>query len=165
MLANQAGLTIGERGGILCNSRLQTSAPGIYSAGDVCEYDSPIHGGPIRVEHWDVAFNHGKTAALNMLGQATEHTTVPYFWTDLADIEIESVGPAYQWDRVVVRGKPEERSFSAWFVNGSRIAQVASVGRPHDLEVGRDLIARGIELPAESIDAISDTSRDVSTLV
>ncbi|MBJ7348803.1 MAG: FAD-dependent oxidoreductase [Thermoleophilaceae bacterium] len=99
MLAQRAGLAIGERGGILCDVNLQSSVPGIYAAGDVCEYDSPHHEGTVRVEHWDVAFNHGKTAALNMLGQPTPHETVPYFWTDLAGkFEIESVGPAYKWD-------------------------------------------------------------------
>ena len=43
--------------------------PGIYAAGDICEYDSVVHGRPLRVEHWDVAADHGKTAALNMLGR------------------------------------------------------------------------------------------------
>src|SRR5262249_10792913 len=64
-LAQRAGLTLGERGGVRCSSRLRTSVERIYAAGDICEYDSPIHGGaPMRIEHWDVAFNHGKTAAL-----------------------------------------------------------------------------------------------------
>ncbi len=39
-----------------------------------------LHGGPLRIEHWDVAFNHGKTAALNMLGRDVPHETVPYFY-------------------------------------------------------------------------------------
>ncbi len=68
-LAKRAGLEIGERGGVLCSSRLETSAPGIFAAGDIAEYDSPLHDGHVRIEHWDVAFNHGKTAALNMLGR------------------------------------------------------------------------------------------------
>ena len=69
MLARQAGLELGERGGVVCSSRLETSVPGVFAAGDICEYDSAVHGGPMRIEHWDVAFNHGKTAALNMLGR------------------------------------------------------------------------------------------------
>ncbi|MFY9488950.1 MAG: FAD-dependent oxidoreductase [Solirubrobacterales bacterium] len=164
MLGQRAGLTIGEKRGILCDSRLRTSAPGIFAAGDVCEYESAMHGGTIRVEHWDVAFNHGKTAALNMLGQDIEHNVVPYFWTDLADVEIESVGPAYRWDRVIVRGKPLERSFSAWYIDGDRVAQVAGVGRPHDIEVGRELIASRRALSSSMIDGIADVGRDVATL-
>lgn len=164
MLAQGAGLTIGEAGGILCDSRLRTSADDVYAAGDVCEYASTMHGGHIRVEHWDVAFNHGKTVALNMLGQPVEHTVVPYFWTDLADVEIESVGPARSWDRVVMRGNPDERSFSAWYLQAGRVVQVAAVGRPHDIEAGRELIANRRELTSEQVDLLSDVAHDVATL-
>lgn len=165
MLAQGAGLTIGERGGILCDAFLRTSAEDVYAAGDVCEYESVMHGEPIRVEHWDVAFNHGKTVALNMLGRPTEHTVVPYFWTDLADIEIESVGSASDWDRVILRGKPAERAFSAWYLQGDRVVQVAAVGRPHDIEAGRDLIATRRALPADVIERLADTAHDITALL
>ncbi len=68
-LARNAGLELGESGGVRVDSRLQTQVPGLFAGGDIAAYDSVIHGRPIRVEHWDVAFNHGKTAALNMLGR------------------------------------------------------------------------------------------------
>lgn len=165
MLAKQAGLEIGERGGVLCDKHLKTSAPDVYAAGDICEYDSAMHGGHIRLEHWDVAFNHGKTAALNMLGQPTEHTTVPYFWTDMADVEIESVGPAYGWDRTVVRGDVEGSDLSVWYIQGDRVTQVAAVGRSEDIEIGRKLIAGRVELTAEQIDSLADLGSDPSSLV
>src|SRR5450432_2139983 len=61
-LAQRAGLEIGERGGVRCSSRLESSVPGVFAAGDICEYVSVIHeGAPMRIEHWDVAFNQGKT--------------------------------------------------------------------------------------------------------
>jgi len=85
-LAERAGLQIGERGGVRCSSRLESSAPDVFAAGDICEYDSLVHGGtPVRIEHWDVAFNHGKTAALNMLGNDMPHAEVPYFFSVVAD--------------------------------------------------------------------------------
>ena len=74
-LAQRAGLEIGERGGVHCSSRLESSVAGVFAAGDICEYESPMHrGSHMRIEHWDVAFNHGKTAALNMLGMDVAHT-------------------------------------------------------------------------------------------
>ena len=99
-LAQRAGLEIGERGGVLCSSRLESSAPGVFAAGDICEYESVLHGGAaMRIEHWDVAFSHGKTAALNMLGRDVPHDVVPYFYSVLGDWgELEYVGPAYEWD-------------------------------------------------------------------
>ena len=80
-LAKGAGLEIGEAGGVLCSSQLESSVPGIFTAGDICEYDSPIQRRPMRIEHWDVAFNQGKTAGLNMLGRGIEHDVVPYFYS------------------------------------------------------------------------------------
>ena len=69
-----------------------------------------------------------------MLGQDVKHEVVPYFWTDMADVEIESVGPAYGWDRIIVRGSIDDPAFSVWYLQGNRVAQVAAVGRAHDIE-------------------------------
>src|SRR6476646_7997498 len=116
-LAQRAGIDIGERGGVRCGAGLESSVPGIFAAGDICEYDSPVHGGaPMRIEHWDVAFNQGKTAALNMLGQGVEHTEVPYFFSDLGDWGgLEYVGPAFGWDEEIVRGSYDEGEFTTWY--------------------------------------------------
>jgi len=110
MLARAAGLELGDSGGVRVDSRLQTAVPGIYAAGDVAEYHSVVHDGrPLRIEHWDVAFNQGKAAALNMLGADQPYDVVPYFFSDLADwASLEYVGPASDWDLEVVRGSVEE---------------------------------------------------------
>jgi 3-phenylpropionate/trans-cinnamate dioxygenase ferredoxin reductase component len=141
-LAKRAGLEIGERGGVLCSSRLETSAPGVFAAGDIAEYDSPIHGGHVRIEHWDVAFNHGKTAAANMLGGDVPHEVVPYFYSVLADWgELEYVGPAYEWDEEIVRGSYEDASFTTWYLKDGRVVAALTFGRPDDLDAARRLIA------------------------
>jgi 3-phenylpropionate/trans-cinnamate dioxygenase ferredoxin reductase subunit len=141
-LAKRAGLEIGERGGVVCSSRLETSAPGIYAAGDIAEYDSPLHGGRVRIEHWDVAFNHGKTAALNMLGRDVPHDVVPYFYSVLGnDGELEYVGPAYEWDEEIVRGSYEDRDFTTWYLKDGRVLAALTWGRSGDLEHARRLIA------------------------
>ena len=77
-LARGAGLELGETGGIRVDATLQSGIPGVFAAGDVAEYESVIHDGRrIRVEHWDVAFTHGKTVALNMLGKVARTTSCP----------------------------------------------------------------------------------------
>jgi 3-phenylpropionate/trans-cinnamate dioxygenase ferredoxin reductase subunit len=49
-LAQRAGLQIGERGGVRCSSRLESSTSGVFAAGDICEYDSVTHRGePLRI--------------------------------------------------------------------------------------------------------------------
>jgi 3-phenylpropionate/trans-cinnamate dioxygenase ferredoxin reductase subunit len=136
MLAKAAGLEIGEAGGVLCSARLETSVPGIYAAGDMCEYESPLHGRPIRIEHWDVAFNQGKTAALNMLGRGTEHDVVPYFFSDLADwASMEYVGPGS--GDAVIRGSLADGEFTVFYVDDGRVTAALTVGRSDDLEHAR----------------------------
>ena len=160
MLARGAGLELGESGGIKVDTRLQTAVPGIYAAGDAAEYESVIHGGRrIRVEHWDVAFNHGKTAAQNMLGQDGAYDVVPYFFSDLSDwAGIEYVGPAYQWDREVIRGAIDEGAFTVFYLDHGRMAGALTVGRSEDLQIARRLIAS-----REAIDDRADVLADLST--
>ena len=159
-LARAAGLELGEAGGVRCTAGLESSVPGIYAAGDICEYDSPIHGAPMRIEHWDVAFNQGKTAALNMLGRGVEHDAVPYFFSDLADwASMEYVGPGS--GDVVVRGSMERHDFTAFYVDDGRVTAALTVGRSDDLEHARRFITDHTQVdPA----ALADSDTDLSSL-
>jgi 3-phenylpropionate/trans-cinnamate dioxygenase ferredoxin reductase component len=140
-LAKRAGLQIGEQGGVRCSSRLQSAVPGVFAAGDICEYDSPMHGGHVRIEHWDVAFNQGKTAALNMLGRDVAHEVVPYFYSVLGDWgELEYVGPAYGWDEEILRGSFEDGKFTNWYLKDGRVKAALTFGKPDDLKDARRLI-------------------------
>jgi 3-phenylpropionate/trans-cinnamate dioxygenase ferredoxin reductase subunit len=166
MLARSAGLTLGSSGGVMVDSRLQTSVPGLYAAGDIAEYESVIHGGErIRIEHWDVAFNQGRTAALNMLGHDQPHEVIPYFFSDLADwASLEYVGPASLWDTEVIRGSLEEGKFSVWYLVEGRVAAALSVGRSEDLAHGSRLIASRAGLGDAGVAVLGDPESDLSEL-
>jgi 3-phenylpropionate/trans-cinnamate dioxygenase ferredoxin reductase subunit len=162
-LARSSGLALGERGGVLASSLLETEVSGVFVAGDVAEYESVIHGGrQMRIEHWDVAFNHGKTAALNMLGRNQDHDVVPYFFSDLSDwASLEYVGPATEWDEEIIRGSLDEGEFSVWYLSGGTVAGALSVGRSDDLEAARRLISSGTPVPGT---ALGDPSTDLESL-
>jgi 3-phenylpropionate/trans-cinnamate dioxygenase ferredoxin reductase subunit len=160
MLAKAAGLEIGESGGVKCSSALESSVPGIFAAGDSCEYDSPIHRRRLRVEHWDVAANQGKTVALNMLGRGVEHDVIPYFFSDLADwASLEYVGPGQ--GEAVVRGSLEEGEFSVFYVDEGRVTAALAVGRSEDLEHARRFIED--RAPREPL-VLADLGTDLSAL-
>ncbi|HTT95070.1 MAG TPA: FAD-dependent oxidoreductase [Solirubrobacterales bacterium] len=162
MLAQRAGLEVDD--GIVCDSKLRSSVAGIYAAGDVCSYDSVVHGRRIRVEHWDVAMQQGMHAAKNMLGADEDYEVVPYFFSDLADwASLEYVGPAAEWDREVWRGSREQGEFSVWYLRGGKVAGCLSVGRSEDLAEARRLLAEGVDVGG-SIDAIGDADADLSAL-
>ncbi|HEY5287049.1 MAG TPA: FAD-dependent oxidoreductase [Solirubrobacteraceae bacterium] len=164
-LAKRAGLEIGERGGVLCSSRLETSVPGVFAAGDIAEYDSPLHGTHVRIEHWDVAFNHGKTAAANMLGGDVPHEVVPYFYSVLADWgELEYVGPAYEWDEEIVRGSYEDANFTTWYLKDGQVKAALTFGRPDDLDAARRLIAESPVLDEARRQKLASLDADLATL-
>jgi 3-phenylpropionate/trans-cinnamate dioxygenase ferredoxin reductase component len=161
-LGKRAGLEIGERGGVRCSSRLQSTVPGVFAAGDICEYDSPMHGGHVRIEHWDVAFNHGKTVALNMLGRDVAHETVPYFFSVLGDWgELEYVGPAYGWEEEILRGSFAEGSFTNWYLQDGRVKAALTFGRSDDLDHARRLIAGAVALDERQRGALADLDSDL----
>ena len=164
-LAKKAGLEIGERGGVRCSSRLQSTAEGVFAAGDICEYDSEMHGGHVRIEHWDVAFNQGKTAALNMLGRDVAHATVPYFYSVLGDWgELEYVGPAYAWDEEIVRGSFENGEFTNWYLEEGRVRAALTFGRSDDLEHARRLIVAGSVLDERRRGALGDEDSELGAV-
>ncbi len=164
-LARGAGLKMGEGGGVRCSSRLATSASGVFAAGDICEYDSPLLGRPVRIEHWDVAFNHGKTAALNMLGRDVPHETVPYFYSVLGDWgELEYVGPAREWDAEIVRGSMADGSFTTWYLQDERLVAALTFGRSHDLDHARRLLIERPTLDAAALGALADVDSELGAI-
>jgi 3-phenylpropionate/trans-cinnamate dioxygenase ferredoxin reductase component len=164
-LARGAGLEMGESGGVRCSSRLESSAPGVYAGGDICEYDSVLHGGPLRIEHWDVAFNHGKTAALNMLGRDIPHEVVPYFYSVLGDWgELEYVGPAREWDEEIVRGSMADGSFTTWYLKEGRLVAALTFGRSDDLDHARRLLAERPQLSAADRGGLADLASELGAV-
>jgi 3-phenylpropionate/trans-cinnamate dioxygenase ferredoxin reductase subunit len=166
MLAQRAGLEVAEEapGGIVCDSQLRTSVDGIWAAGDVCNYDSVVHGRRLRVEHWDVAMQQGLHAAKCMAGEPSDYDVVPYFFSDLADwASLEYVGPAQDWDEEVWRGDRDAGEFCVFYLKDGKVAGALSVERSEDLGHARELLANGTDVSG-SKDALADPDTDLGTL-
>jgi 3-phenylpropionate/trans-cinnamate dioxygenase ferredoxin reductase subunit len=162
MLAERAGLEVGD--GIVCDSKLESSAEGVFAAGDCCSYDSVIHGRRLRVEHWDVALQQGRHAAKGMLGGTDPYREVPYFFSDLADwCGLEYVGPASEWDEVIWRGSADDGEFTAWYIAGGKVAAALTVGRSEDLVHARRLIESGADVAAQK-DALADADTELESI-
>jgi 3-phenylpropionate/trans-cinnamate dioxygenase ferredoxin reductase component len=118
-LAVQAGLAV--ENGILVDEHLQTSAAGVFAAGDVANAHHPFYEERIRVEHWANALHQGPVAARAMLGEPDVYDRLPYFFSDQYDVGMEYAGFARSWDRVIFRGDPATREFIVFWLTGDRV--------------------------------------------
>jgi 3-phenylpropionate/trans-cinnamate dioxygenase ferredoxin reductase component len=123
-LATQAGLLV--ENGVLTTTALETSASGIFAAGDVASAIHPFYNRRLRVEHWANALNQPGAAARSMLGKPVVYDRLPYFFSDQYDVGMEFVGDAGGSDDLVVRGDSGEREFVAfWLATGRVVAAMA----------------------------------------
>jgi NADPH-dependent 2,4-dienoyl-CoA reductase/sulfur reductase-like enzyme len=128
-LAETAGLTVDN--GVVVDSRLRTSDPQVYAAGDVARFPDP-DGEPVRVEHWVLAERRGQNAARNMLGLEDPFTEPPFFWSQHYDYRINVTGHLQGWDNEIVSGDPVYGQALIGFERDGRIRAVATVRRDQD---------------------------------
>lgn len=162
-LAQQAGLAIGS--GIKVDNFLQTSAPDIFAAGDVCEFqrgDGQFH----RQETWRNAEAQGRLAALNMLGQRQAFSTVPGFWSDHYEFGLQTVGTLAPNAQVIER-ELADAGFLLLYLDAQARLQGASgwgIGNSiaKDIKLCERLIESRLVLPLEQL---PDTSVSLKALL
>ncbi len=160
-LAQQAGLEVDPRQGIIVNEHLQTSAPDIYAAGDLAAYPDPVLG-RMHFEHWDNAIATGQTAGANMAGGDEVYRHVPYFFSDQFDLAINMLGYPTHSAHVVVRGALGRDQFSAFFIDDGKLRGVMMVNDDAQMDLVRDLIAEAAPVPDPH--ALLDPKFDLASL-
>jgi 3-phenylpropionate/trans-cinnamate dioxygenase ferredoxin reductase subunit len=132
--------------GVLTDELCRTGVPDVFAAGDAANWWHPFWQERLRLEHYDNAVNQGTAAALSMLGKGEEYAPIPYFWSDQYELSLQYTGFASRWDRVVLRGDPSSRSFSAFYIADGRMRAALSVNRLEDQAPAERLIRAGVPI-------------------
>jgi 3-phenylpropionate/trans-cinnamate dioxygenase ferredoxin reductase component len=157
-LAKEAGLPTAS--GIIVNEHLLTSDPNISAIGDCALFESPRFGGALRLESVQNATDQAKCVAARLTGDDKVYDGQPWFWSDQGDDKLQIAGLTTGYDRVVLRGDPSQKAFSAFCYRQGRLIGIESVNRAGDHMFGRRLLPmdRSIE-PEQAIDPNFDLKK------
>ena len=151
-LAEEAGLEVTE--GVVADSSMRTSAPGIFAVGDIAFAMNEAAGRHQKVEHWGDALNHGQVAGTVLAGGEAIWDMPPGFWSTIGDKTIKYWAWSDGWDEArfvdhVSRGDIDdaEESFTVWYGRDGRCVGVLTHNFDEDYEEGRELVEREAPLP------------------
>lgn len=138
-LAAEAGLPVAA--GIIVDEYLSTADPNISAIGDCALFASPRFGGSQRLESVQNATDHARSLAARLTGDRKPYDSHPWFWSDQGDDKLQIAGLTTGYDRVVLRGDPAKKAFSAFCYHGDKLLGIESINRAGDHMFGRRLQA------------------------
>jgi 3-phenylpropionate/trans-cinnamate dioxygenase ferredoxin reductase subunit len=150
-LAQDAGLTIDN--GIVVDEYARTSDPDIVAAGDCANHPNEFAGRRLRLESVQNAMEQGRIAARTLAGKLEPYRVVPWFWSDQYDLKLQMVGLSTGYDRVVLRGNPAKRAFTAFYLREGRVIAADSISKMADFGIAKKLVADAVQAdPAKLAD-------------
>ncbi len=140
-LAQEAGIVCDN--GIMVDEYCRTSDPDVLAVGDCTNHPNPLLGRRLRLESVHNAVEQAKTAASTILGGLEPYAQVPWFWSDQYDLKLQIVGISSRSEQAVIRGEPESRSFSVFFLDDGRLTATCAINSPREFMLSKKLIAHG----------------------
>jgi NADPH-dependent 2,4-dienoyl-CoA reductase/sulfur reductase-like enzyme len=156
-LATDAGLDVND--GIVVDAQCRTSDPAIFAAGDATRFPGP-HG-PVRLENWRHAQEHGAIAGRNSAGGSDTYSAVPSYWSEQYDLYIQGVGWPEATAQRLRRPLPGKSALMLEVKDGV-ICHAVGINVQRDLAAIRRLIERKIPVdPA----ALADPAQPFNTML
>lgn len=137
-----AGATGGN--GVKVDAYCRTSLADVYAIGDCALHSNRFAGGAeLRIESVQNANDMATAAARHIMGLDQPYSATPWFWSNQYDLKLQTVGLNVGYDETVLRGSPQDRSFSLIYLRDRRVVALDCVNRIKDYVQGRALVEAG----------------------
>jgi len=160
-LALAAGLAVDN--GIVVDEYTRTSDPDIFAIGDCSNHPNPLYGRRVRLESVPNALEQARTAASVICGTPSPYAAVPWFWSDQYGLKLQMAGLSHEYDTVVTRGNPAEKSFAAFYLRQGVIQSVDCVNRIPEFVFTKRLVAAQARIAPERLADESITLKEMVT--
>lgn len=161
-LASMAGLEVED--GIVVDEFCRTSDPSILAVGDCTRHPNRLLGRSLRLESVHNALEQAKTAACVVCGEDEEYAQVPWFWSDQYDLKLQIAGISQGHDQTIIRGDPDDRSFSCLYLRDGKLIAVDAIRNPKDFVQSKALIANQARIDPELLADASVMLKDMIQL-
>lgn len=139
-LAEAAGLELD--GGVITDSSMRTSAPGVFAVGDIAFAMNEAAGRRLRVEHWGDALEHGRVAGTVIAGGEAAWRIAPGFWSTIGNETLKYAAWGDGWDDLSFEDRGSG-AFTVWYGKDGVCAGVLAHDADEDYERGRKLVESG----------------------
>ena len=130
--------------GVDVDEYCRTSLPDVYAIGDCAAFACDYAGGTVmRVESVQNANDMGTCVAKALCGDAQPYHAFPWFWSNQFDLRLQTAGISMGYDATVVRGSPEDRSFTEVYLKDGKVIALDCVNSVKDYVQGRKLVEAG----------------------
>jgi 3-phenylpropionate/trans-cinnamate dioxygenase ferredoxin reductase subunit len=157
-LAERCALAVDN--GVVVDEHSRSSDPDIFAIGDCSNHPSALYRRRLRLESVPNALGQARAAAATLCGSPRAYDAVPWFWSDQYDLKLQMVGLSQGHDRVITRGRPEERSFITFYLEAERIIAADAVNRPKEFLAAKRLVG---ELAQVAPEHLADESRPLQS--
>ncbi|KAH8831282.1 hypothetical protein DL96DRAFT_1777615 [Flagelloscypha sp. PMI_526] len=144
-LKNNESFKLEKDGGIQVDEYLKV--PGVedvYAIGDIAHYKDTITGNHKRIEHWNVASNHGMAVGYNIAheSQPKAFSKTPVFWSAQGQ-QLRYCGVGVGYDEVHIDGSLPDFKFVAYYAKQGNVVAAASMQRDPTVVKISELLSAG----------------------
>ncbi|MBT6119006.1 MAG: FAD-dependent oxidoreductase [Rhodospirillaceae bacterium] len=149
-IALEAGLEV--ENGIVVDAFGRTGDPHIWAAGDVANQPNALLGRNLRLESYENAQTQGTAVGGNMVSdEAKAHEDRLWVWSDQFDVNLQMIGLADDYDRIVHRGEPTEESFAVFYLASGKVVAANTINLGREMRTIERVVAARAELSPEQL--------------